>query len=505
LSLDDLPSILTRTEATEIGNPGGSGIFISYRRDDAAGEAGRLSDDLQRALGENAVFLDVVGIKLGRDFRKVIHENVGGCAVLLAVIGPQWATITAPDGTPRLQQANDYVRLEIATALQRDIPVIPVLVRGAHLPNPDQLPADLAEMVYRNSVELSHPRWHSDVALLVAALKELIREFQDQQTDATARNVNRQEQADALAGEEAHRSQAAMKEQQEEADRQRELEEFRIQKDKERAALEEAERAGREAEQLRSKEIAERQAQEQNNREAVRAQSRTLQHEAVTDRTEEAETPLPAFLASATSANDDDLPHTIMGRLAKLVADDQPPIFPFVVLLVAALAPQIYYSRLQYWGYPPFVYFITRTMSIAGAGLLLFASRRPRWQAIVATVPVGLGIWLGSHSGHYFWFAACNVLWAGTVSLIGIIVLRKVTILRLALCLVALPMTAIAFFWIGSHSRSDFFGEIPVALLPVELLFDLALAFLFGGISFGIPVLAARQLDRMQTGNSEPL
>jgi hypothetical protein len=152
----------------------GRAIFISYRRDDTEGESGRLYDDLVRAYGDDSVFMDVAGIQPGLDFRKAIDDNVAGCGVLLAIIGPTWATITGHDGTRRLDNPDDYVRLEIASALKRGVPVIPVLVHESHMPALDQLPDDLKDLRYRNSAELTHARWSSDVALLVAALKSYV-------------------------------------------------------------------------------------------------------------------------------------------------------------------------------------------------------------------------------------------------------------------------------------------------------------------------------------------
>ncbi|MGC1299828.1 MAG: toll/interleukin-1 receptor domain-containing protein [Alloacidobacterium sp.] len=149
-------------------------IFISYRRDDSEGEAGRLFDDLTRAFGSDAVFMDVSGIDPGTDFRKAIDDNVACCGVLLAMIGPTWATITGSDGLRRLDNANDYVRLEIASALGRNIAVIPVLVHDAHMPHADQLPDNLKDLAYRNSVEITHARWNSDVQLLVKALTQYV-------------------------------------------------------------------------------------------------------------------------------------------------------------------------------------------------------------------------------------------------------------------------------------------------------------------------------------------
>jgi TIR domain len=149
-------------------------IFISYRRDDAEGEAGRLYDDLVRAYGNDAVFMDVAGIAPGLDFRKAIDDNVAGCGVFLAIIGSQWATITGTDGRRRLDDDNDFVRLEIASALARNIAVIPVLVHDAHMPHPEQLPDNIKDFAYRNSVEIFHARWNSDVQLLIEALKQYV-------------------------------------------------------------------------------------------------------------------------------------------------------------------------------------------------------------------------------------------------------------------------------------------------------------------------------------------
>src|SRR5579863_6596472 len=94
-------------------------IFISYRRDDSEGEAGRLYDDLIRVFGADAVFMDVSDIHPGKDFRKAIDDNVARCAVLMAVIGPAWTTIHDSAGVRRIDQPNDFVRLEISSALGR--------------------------------------------------------------------------------------------------------------------------------------------------------------------------------------------------------------------------------------------------------------------------------------------------------------------------------------------------------------------------------------------------
>src|SRR5215831_4338287 len=115
--------------------------------------------------------MDVSTLEAGRDFRKAIDESVGSCGVLLSMIGTSWLDAKNEAMERRLDDPIDFVRLETASALKRDIPVIPVLVQGARIPRPEQLPEDLRELAYRNSVELTHARWESDVELLIKALQ----------------------------------------------------------------------------------------------------------------------------------------------------------------------------------------------------------------------------------------------------------------------------------------------------------------------------------------------
>jgi len=118
--------------------------------------------------------MDVDAIQPGRDFRKAIEQSVQQCSVLLCLIGPDWATCRNAAGDLRLQDGNDFVRVEVAHALLRDIPVIPVLVRGALMPRPDQLPENLRDLVFRNAAEIGHARWKSDVQVLIHALRPLV-------------------------------------------------------------------------------------------------------------------------------------------------------------------------------------------------------------------------------------------------------------------------------------------------------------------------------------------
>jgi hypothetical protein len=120
--------------------------------------------------------MDVAAIEPGRDFRKAIDQSVSNCSVLLAIVGLEWLEVKDAAGGRRLDDPNDFVRIELASALRRDIPVVPVLVRGAKMPRVEQLPDDLKEMAYRNAVELTHARWKSDVQVLIRALRPFMDE-----------------------------------------------------------------------------------------------------------------------------------------------------------------------------------------------------------------------------------------------------------------------------------------------------------------------------------------
>jgi hypothetical protein len=149
-------------------------IFISYRRSDAEGEAGRLYDDVVRLFGSGSVFMDVSDIHPGKDFRQVLTDNVSKCTVLLAIIGPNWTSVTDASGARRLEQPNDFVRLEVGAALARGIDVIPVLVHGARMPTVAELPEDLQNLAYRNCFELTHARWSTEIELFRRTLRDYV-------------------------------------------------------------------------------------------------------------------------------------------------------------------------------------------------------------------------------------------------------------------------------------------------------------------------------------------
>ena len=147
-------------------------VFISYRRDDAAGMAGRLYDRLIRSIPKKSVFMDVDAMKPGLDFVKQLDQHVADCGMVLALIGPHWTTAADENGKRRLDNPHDYVRLEIASALRREIPVVPVLLEGATVPREAELPDDLKLLARRHAVELRHGRFGSDVELILEAITD---------------------------------------------------------------------------------------------------------------------------------------------------------------------------------------------------------------------------------------------------------------------------------------------------------------------------------------------
>ncbi|MDQ1560346.1 MAG: hypothetical protein QOD32_3406 [Pyrinomonadaceae bacterium] len=150
-----------------------SGIFISYRREDSSGHAGRLLDSLGAHFGEDQIFMDIDYLEPGEDFVQAIEDAVGSCEILIALIGRGWSTSRDETGR-RLDNPKDFVRLEIAAALTRNIRVIPVLVQGAQMPHPQDLPEDLLPLSRRHALELSDLRWKHDVDRLIRSLEKIL-------------------------------------------------------------------------------------------------------------------------------------------------------------------------------------------------------------------------------------------------------------------------------------------------------------------------------------------
>src|SRR4051812_41000464 len=142
-------------------------IFINYRRDDSIGMAGRLHDRLAQTFGRAKLFIDVDHIPAGTDFVAHLNSQMAECDVILVVIGANWLSVRDESGARRLDNPDDFVGIEIAAALARDIRVIPVLVDGARMPKASELPDPIKPLVRRNAVEVRNTNFGRDAEALV--------------------------------------------------------------------------------------------------------------------------------------------------------------------------------------------------------------------------------------------------------------------------------------------------------------------------------------------------
>src|SRR5919112_742868 len=179
------------------------GIFISYRRQEAAFPAGWLYDRLRDRFGPEQVFKDVDNIDPGDDFIDKITTAVGSCDVLLALIGQGWLTITDDTGKRRLDDPDDFVRVEIEAALSRRVRVVPLLIDGATMPRPDQLPKSLASLVRRQAQELSPSRFDADANRLFGVLERTLEEARTQREAEDDARRQSEQHARARADERA--------------------------------------------------------------------------------------------------------------------------------------------------------------------------------------------------------------------------------------------------------------------------------------------------------------
>jgi hypothetical protein len=248
-----------------------SGIFVSYRRDDSSGHAGRLFDRLVSHFGKDRIFMDVDTIDPGEDFVTVIENAVSSCQILIAVIGRQWLTSDDDSSARRLDSPNDFVRLEIATALRRNIRVIPVLVQRANMPKPQDLPDDLAKFLRRNAIELSDLRWQHDVDQLISVMERVLSKRAEE----------------ARLAEAAKQAEAARRRQQQEDEKRRVVNARHLAKhEQQRLAEEEANQ--RAAEEQREEESARTEAEERSRaRQAAEARRVEAQQKAQPRRLEE--------------------------------------------------------------------------------------------------------------------------------------------------------------------------------------------------------------------------
>lgn len=144
-----------------------SGVFISYRRGFSTAYARQIYEKLSASFGSERVFYDIDTIEAGADFIEVIESTIDRSGLMVVVIDPTWVSAANPDGSLRLHDEDDPVRLEVSRGLVRDITVLPVLVGGARMPRAEELPANLQALVRRNAHELSDTRWKSDMDALV--------------------------------------------------------------------------------------------------------------------------------------------------------------------------------------------------------------------------------------------------------------------------------------------------------------------------------------------------
>ena len=151
------------------------GTFITYRRVDSAGHAGRLFDRLSQSFGRRQVFIDAEGgIKRGEDFAKAIARALSSASALVVLVGRNWLTCEDKDGRRRLDIPGDWVHDEIAEALRRKILVLPVLVDGASMPTASDLPPDIAELALCHASDLRGNSWHYDAGQIAKALRSTI-------------------------------------------------------------------------------------------------------------------------------------------------------------------------------------------------------------------------------------------------------------------------------------------------------------------------------------------
>lgn len=151
-----------------------SSIFLSYRRDDTSGYAGRLDDQLSAHFGREQIFRDIDTIPPGVDFVRAVESAIGSCRALVALIGRDWLSIQNAKGQRRLDDPDDLVRLEIEAALNKGVFVMPVLVEDARMPSPAELPDSLARLSTLNALELSDSRWEYDSRRLLERLEAVL-------------------------------------------------------------------------------------------------------------------------------------------------------------------------------------------------------------------------------------------------------------------------------------------------------------------------------------------
>ncbi len=357
-------------------------IFINYRRGDDPGHTGRLFDRLQDVFEPQQLFLDVDNIAPGLDFVRVLNERVAECDIVLAVIGKGWIDSRDPAGKRRLDDPDDFVRIEILSALAQGKRVIPVLVGDSQMPRPDELPDALQPLARRNAVRLTHERFRADVQGLIKALQNGLAEI-DAERRAEAEAARR-----ALAEEERRRREAEAARLAEEERKRQAAEAKRVAKETARRAEEEALR--KEAE----RQAQERAAAERRQKEEEARQRAESEHAFAAAKRAGTIAALDAFLAThPANAHIDETRNLKTALLARAdaygraaVSDDHAVLKLFIAIYkkgedvdqvrarLRVLAPQ------QSVSMPKPALFAAAAIAavlLAGAGFLWFQSRPP--------------------------------------------------------------------------------------------------------------------------------
>jgi hypothetical protein len=145
-------------------------LFLSYRREDSPYAAGRLYDHLVDAFGEEAIYFDVAGSCAGIDFRRQIADEIAKCDAVIVVIGEKWLVLEDAEGNRRIDQPNDMVHIEIRSALDRGVPVTPIFVDNAKVPNPMALPEVLRDLCYRNGYEAGYENFREQIKVIIKGI-----------------------------------------------------------------------------------------------------------------------------------------------------------------------------------------------------------------------------------------------------------------------------------------------------------------------------------------------
>ena len=254
-------------------------IFISYRRQESVWSARSLHSRLCRDFDPLQIFMDLDAIGLGEDFVEAIETTVAKCDVLIAVIGNNWLISKDEHGGRRLDNPQDFVRMEIGTALKRRVRVIPVLVDGALMPRADDLPEDLKPLVRRNALAITSNSFEGDCQRLAAAISQVLEQVAAKEQERSAAEQRQREEAEARQREEKERLEAEQREKESlEAER---LEKERLeteQREKERLETLRQQKQQLEAEQ-REKERLEAEQREKERLEAEQREKERLEAE----------------------------------------------------------------------------------------------------------------------------------------------------------------------------------------------------------------------------------